>query len=202
MSLLHPFASAQRHPTSSPPKPQPQPQPHSNGHAPGHAPRHAHGHAHAFHPLPVIGHPAAYYEKHIRLAEQAGDVHARASHKVGAYITAALDPNMPWDDKLRHFCHAQERYGKPPEDADDAIRGFYQKLGDLVRRYAGQEAVKLVRHEHERYLHRLKQGATREELADEADVFFPRFVGHSQDCPQWFTKDAWNQIRAIEAQWI
>jgi hypothetical protein len=54
----------------------------------------------SFHPLPVIGHPATWYEKHIQQADAAGDVHARASHKVGQYVTEGLDPKVPWEHKL------------------------------------------------------------------------------------------------------
>ena len=155
-----------------------------------------------FHPLPVIGHPHAYYEKHIRQAEQLGDVHARASHKVGLHVTDALDPALSWDRKLAHFRHALEKYCVAPAGADAALQAFYQKLGDVVRRYASQEAIRLVRQQHERYTHRLHGGTSRDELADEADLFFPGFVGHGHDCPGWFTPNAWEQIRQIEGQWI
>lgn len=158
--------------------------------------------AHRFHPLPVIGHPQSYYDKHVRLAEQAGDVHARAGHKAGGHITAALDAKLSWDEKLRLFCHALSHHCVAPPDADEVIRAYYQKLADLVRRYVGQEALKLIRHEHEKYLHRLKRGDSPEAVADEADLFFPRFIGHSHDCPHWFTAETWTQIQTFESRWI
>lgn len=165
--------------------------------------QHAHSQqSHSFHPLPVIGHPKAWYERHVKAAEQHGDVHARASHKVGIHITEALDPAMPWAEKLRHFCHALTHHCVAPPDADESLKAFYHKLGDIVRRYASQEAVRLVRQQHERYFKRLRNGASRDELADEADGFFPAFVGHTHDCPDWYTPEAFNQIRQIESEWI
>ena len=173
------------------------------GHVNGGHPSDQHPHQHRFHPLPVIGHPHAWYEKHIKQADQLGDVHARASHKVGLYITDALDPKLSWSDKLRHFKHVLEKHCTAPAGADESLQTFYHKLADLVRRYASQEAIRLVRHQHEKYMNRLRQGgATREAIADEADTFFPEFIGHDHDCPAWFTPPAWEQMRQIEAQWI
>ena len=167
-----------------------------------HAPSHAASQAHAFHPLPVIGHPEAWYAKQIKQAEDLGDPHARASHKVGLHVTQALDPAMPWREKFRHFRHALKHYGHPPAGADEAIRDFYQKLAGVIRRYAGQEALKVVHREHERYCQQRRSGASRDAIAEEAELFFPEFVGHGHDCPEWISRDAWNHIREMEAEWI
>src|SRR5215211_2773626 len=86
-----------------------------------------------FHPLPVIGHPEAWYQRHIDQAEKSGDVHARASFKVGLHVTAGLEPKMLWDGKMRHFRHALKHYCAPPGDADESVKAFYQKLCDLTR---------------------------------------------------------------------
>ena len=72
----------------------------------------------SFHPLPVIGHPPAFYERHVKQAEAAGDVHARASHKVGQYVTEAIDPKLPWEQKLKCFRHALKHYSAAPDGAD------------------------------------------------------------------------------------
>src|SRR5688500_3123803 len=125
--------SSQAHP-NVPSHAQPQAQPHP------HAPRDTH----TIHPLPVIGHPEPWYEKHIKQAEQSQDPHARASHKVGLHVTRALSPTMPWEEKYRHCHHALKHYGQAPPGADASIRTFYGKLADVVRRYAGQEALKAV----------------------------------------------------------
>jgi hypothetical protein len=155
-----------------------------------------------FHPLPVIGHPEAFYVKHVRQAEAAGDVHARASHKVGQYVTLALDKQKSWEEKFELFCHALKRYCTAPENADEGLVTFYAKLGETVRRYAGQEAMRLARQEHDRYTLRAKSGESRETLAEEAEIFFPKLLGHCHGCPAWFNKEAWNQIRLLENQWI
>ena len=157
---------------------------------------------HLFHPLPVIGHPEAWYAKHIAQAEQAGEQHARASYKVGLHVTQALVPGMPWEEKFRHFRHAIKHYCQPPEGAGEAIKVFYAKLAEVVRRYAGQEAVKVVRQQHEQYVRKLKSGVSRDEIANEAELFFPPFIGHGHGPPEWLSPDAWNQIRNIEANWV
>src|SRR5438067_9134086 len=131
----------------APPTPQPTPQP--TAHPPrAHAARAPVG---TFHPLPVIGHAEAFYLKHIEQAEAAGDRHARAAHKVGQYVTAAINPKMAWDDKMKRFYHCLDKYCVPPHTADESLRAFYQKLGDLVRRHAGQEALASARKHHDEY---------------------------------------------------
>ncbi len=155
-----------------------------------------------FHPLPVIGHPDAFYVHHIRLAEQAGDVHARESHKVGRYATLAMDLAMPWDEKLRHFRHALKNHCVPPEDASPEVANFYHRLGELVQRCAGQEAVRLARREAESYRLRSEKGVPLENLKAEARQFCGRIVGDIGVCPSWLSKEALNQIRALLGRWL
>src|SRR5215213_7520794 len=95
----------------------------------------------SFHPMPVIGHPPAFYERHIRQAEAAGDVHARASHKVGQYVTEAIDPKVAWEHKLKCFKHVLKHHCIAPEGADEPTQAFYKKLRDVVRRHAGTEGL-------------------------------------------------------------
>jgi hypothetical protein len=154
-----------------------------------------------YHPLPVIGHAEAFYVKHIEQAEAAGDKHARASYKVGQHTTAALDPKMPWDQKLKRFVHCLHRYCAAPPDADEVLAMFYQKLGDLVRRHAGQEALLLARKYHEDYHHRLKAGESRETIENEAEVFFFDLLGHGGR-PEWCSKEAWLQITGWRDHWV
>lgn len=154
-----------------------------------------------FHPMPVIGYPASFYDKHVKQAEAAGDRHAKAAHKVGQYVTAALDPQMSWDEKLRRYCHALERYCKPPENADEGLTSFYHKLGDVVRRHAGQEAMHSARQHHQEYLKRLKAGEPREAIEEDAEAYFFDLLGHAQ-CPNWCSRDAWNQITEWRDYWV
>jgi hypothetical protein len=154
-----------------------------------------------FHPMPVVGHPPAFYEKHIRQAQADGDLHALAAHKVGQYVTAGLDPKLPWAEKLKRFCHCLEKYCVPPEDADDALQAFYQKMADLVRRHAGQEALQSARQHHQEYLRRLKGGEPRSQIEEDAEVYFFDLLGHAQ-CPNWCSKEAWNQITEWRDFWV
>jgi hypothetical protein len=155
----------------------------------------------SFHPLPVIGHPPAFYQKHVEQAEKAGDMHAKASHKVGHYVTAGLDPAKPWSEKIHCFCHALKHYTTAPPDADSHVLSFYQKLGDLVRRHAGVEGLHAARKFHEDAQKRLRAGTDRGALEDEAEQFFSGLLGHER-CPNWCSREAFTQIAEIRDYWI
>jgi hypothetical protein len=189
----------------------PPPSQHNHGHAYGHHPHQPHtgnvplgyavrtpGH---FHPLPVIGHAEAWYEKHIQQADQAGDRHAKASHKVGQYVTAALSPAMPWAEKLKRFEHCLHKYCLSPHDADDGLRAFYHKLGDLVRRHAGQEAMQIARRRNEEFHRRQKTGEPRDSIEDDAETFFFDLLGHAGR-PDWCSHEAWSQLTAWRDHWV
>src|SRR5947209_4377012 len=110
---------------------------------------------HRFHPLPVIGHPETFYAKHVKEADAAGDVHAHHSYKVGQYITLGLDPKRPWDEKLKYFRHTLKHHCMPPDESDDQVQVFYDRLIEMVRRYASHEALRLARKEHDAYAMRM-----------------------------------------------
>lgn len=155
-----------------------------------------------FHPLPVIGHAPAFYDRHIKAAEAAGDVHARASHKVGQYITEAIDPKVAWPHKLKCFRHALKHYCVPPEGADEPLRAFYQKLRDLVRRHAGTEALHAAQKFHKDATVRLQvDPSARPAIEDEADEFFLALLGHDRT-PEWCTLEVADQIARIRQQWV
>jgi len=154
-----------------------------------------------FHPLPVIGYPETYYAKHIEQAEAAGDTMARMAHKVGQYVTLALDPKRPWEEKTKYFRHTLKHHCVAPSDADDEARAFYQKLHDLACRYASQEARRAARQEHDSYSMRLEMGVSRDQLVEEAEIFFPTLLGHGP-CPEYMTQEAFNEIRALRDRWI
>ena len=162
---------------------------------------HAAHHRGHFHPLPVIGHPEAFYLKHIQQAEASGDPHARASHKIGQHVTSALDPKLSWEQKHKRFVHCLHHYCVAPPDADEGIRGFYQKLADLVRRHAGQEALHLARARHGEYQRRLRAGESRDAIENDAELFFPTLLGH-ETRPEWCGSEAWNQISGLRDQWV
>ena len=155
----------------------------------------------SFHPLPVIGHPPAWYDRHIKQAEQAGDVHARASHKVGQYVTEGIDPKLPWAHKVKCFRHAMKHYCVAPEGADEHLRTFYQKLGDLVRRHASTEAVHAAQKFHAEANKRLQAGTPRATIEDEADDFFLGLLGHERT-PEWCNRECSEQIARIRQQWV
>ena len=155
----------------------------------------------AFHPLPVIGHPPAWYERHIHQAEAAGDVHARASHKVGQYVTEGLDPKASWDHKIKCFRHALKHHCVAPDGADEHLQAFYKKLADLVRRHASTEALHAAQRFHADATRRLNSGTPRATIEDEADDFFTHMLGHERT-PEWCTKEAADHVAGIRQQWV
>jgi hypothetical protein len=152
-------------------------------------------------PLPEIGHPEAWYARKVHEADRVGDGHAHEAYKVGQYITLGLDAHLEWEEKLKYFRHALKRHCSPPPIPDDNVWMFYRQLADLVRTYAGQEALKLASTEDDLYATRLNMGQTREVLEDEAEVFFRRLVP-TDDCPDWFNQADYDQLKLIRNQWI
>ncbi|HMO26841.1 MAG TPA: hypothetical protein PKB10_11280 [Tepidisphaeraceae bacterium] len=154
-------------------------------------------------PLPEIGHPEGWYAKRIHEAEHAGDTHLRESLKVGQYITLALDPALPWDEKLKYFKHALKRHCMAPAFNDDAdLWQFYANLGNLVRDHCGAEALRLASAEDDMYAARLSMGQSREQIEDDAEEFFGRIIGSGTECPDWFKDTDWQQLKLIRDQWI
>lgn len=157
---------------------------------------------HRLPPLPEIGRPESYYAKMIREADREGWSHAREANKVGQYITLAMDRHLEWEEKLKYFEHALKRHCQPPPFPDDDVWMFYRQLADLVRQYAGQEALRMASNEDDMYAARLSMGQTREKLEDEAEVFFGRLMGGNDQCPAWFNETDWQQVKLIRDQWI
>jgi hypothetical protein len=152
-------------------------------------------------PLPEIGHPEAWYAKRVHEADRDGDTHAHEAFKVGQYITLGLDQRLEWEDKLKYFKHALKRHCSPPPLPDDAVWLFYRQLADLVRQYAGQEALKIACQEDDLYATRIGIGQTREQIENEAEVFFRRLIT-ADECPNWFNETDYDQLKLIRNQWI
>lgn len=157
--------------------------------------------ANRFHPLPVIGHPDSFYVKQIQQADQAGDVHARESYKVGRYVTLAMNPMMPWEEKLRHFLHALKRHCVAPAGSSEDVMHFYEKLAHLVRRHAAQEAVRMIAKETDAYRRRQFKGESPQTLKQECQEIRARAFGDVANCPEWMLRDSWEQIHAMCRPW-
>jgi len=156
--------------------------------------------ARQFPPLPEIGHPETYYARQAQQADRIGDRHAHEASKVGQYVTLGMDPRLEWGEKLKYFNHALRRHCVPPPLPDDDVWMFYRNLADLVRQYAGQEALRLTSTEDDLYAARISMGQTREKIEDEAEQFFARIV--PGECPEWFNEEDYGQLKLIRDQWI
>ena len=155
-----------------------------------------------FPPMPEVGKPETYYAKMVHRADRDGDTYSHETYKVGQYITLALDVRLSWEQKLRYIQHALKRHCNPPPFPDDDVWMFYKQLADLVRQYAGQEALRIACQEDDLYATRLAMGQTREKIADDAEEFFNRLIPAEEHCPEWFNEEDYRQIRMIRDQWV
>jgi len=159
--------------------------------------------SHSLPPMPEIGQPESHYANLVRRADKAGNVYLHEAAKVGQYITLALDPKLDWPAKLRYFQHALKRHCVPPPLPDEDVWVFYRSLADLVRQYAGQEALRLASSEDDVYATRMGLGADRMVIEAEAETFFGALLGATTSHrPDWFNEEDWVQLKLIRDQWI
>lgn len=154
-----------------------------------------------FPPMPEIGKPDPYYMRAIADAEQAGDLHLRAALKVARYISLAIVPKLPWEEKKRYFAHALKHHCAAPSD-DKATVHYYKQLAEVVRQYAGAEALRLASQEDDMWAARAALGQDRSQIEDDADNFFTRLLGQGDHCPEYFVDTDWAQLKLIRDQWI
>jgi hypothetical protein len=151
--------------------------------------------------LPEIGHPESYYARLAHDAQKKGDTHAYEAAKVGQYVTLALDPRLLWEDKLRYFRHALNRHCVPPRIPDDSVWTFYKELQKLVRDFSGREALRIASSEDDLYAAYVAMGQDRLKIEERAETFFGRLISSDQ-CPDWFHEEDWQQLKLIRDQWI
>jgi hypothetical protein len=154
-----------------------------------------------FRPLPVIGYPESYYAKHIKQADEIGDIIAHNAHKVGQYVTLGLEQKRSWEEKAKFFRHTLKHHCATPAGADADTQAFYKKLHDLVIRYASQEVRRLARQEHDGYNMRLEMGVAKDALSEEAEVFFPQLLGHGE-CPEFLSPEVFKELKAMRDRWV
>jgi hypothetical protein len=162
--------------------------------------------AHSFGPaiprIPPVGLDPHVYDKMARDAEKVGDHHAHEAAKVCMYITLGMDPHLSWSEKLRYFKHALNRHCNPPTIPTQSELDFYGELAVLVRKHCGNEALKRASKEDDFYAARLAMGQTREQIEDDAEVFFEPLLGHATTCPIYYTEEDWQTLKMIRDQWV
>jgi hypothetical protein len=151
-------------------------------------------------PMPEIGHSEGYYAKQVIRADKAENQHVREAAKVGQYITLALDSHLEWEKKLRYFQHALRRHCVAPPLASEKVWIFYAQLANLVRQYAGLEALRLASKEDDLYAKRLAMGQLREKITGEAEDFLESIMGEGGRPPH-FNQEDWEQLKLIRNQW-
>ena len=157
---------------------------------------------HIFPSMPAIGQSESYYAQLARQADSEGNIYAHEAAKDGQYITLALDHHLDWPAKLRYFQHALKRHCNPPPVPDEPVWIFYRDLADLVRQYAGHEALRLASAEDDLYATRLALGSDRPTVESDAETFFAQLLGAGNCRPDWVSEDDWRQLKLIRDQWI
>jgi hypothetical protein len=152
--------------------------------------------------MPEVGHPESYYSSAVQRADRDGNLFAREAAKVGQYITLAASPNLDWPAKLRYFQHALHRHCQPPPLPDEEVWLFFRGLSDLVRSYAGHEALRLASAEDDHYAFMEKKGVPRRQIEARAEAFFDSLMGRDDRRAEWFTEEDWAQLRLIRDQWL
>jgi hypothetical protein len=152
--------------------------------------------------LPDIGHPESHYAQLARKADLLGDHYGREAAKVGQYITLAMDPRLDWLSKRRYFEHALRRHCMAPPLSSLEVSGFYQSMAAQVRKYAGQEALRLASDEDDQYVLLTKSKVPRHVIVGKAQVFFGTLMGMHLQRPDWFGEEDWAQLKMIRAQWF
>jgi hypothetical protein len=109
---------------------------------------------------------------------------------------------LEWPAKLRYFQHALKRHCVPPPVPDEPVWVFYRDLADLVRQYAGYEALRLASNEDDLFATRLSLGAIREVVESDAELFFAQLIGSGERRPDWVCEEDWAQLKIIRDQWI
>jgi hypothetical protein len=157
---------------------------------------------HVLPPMPEIGKSESYYANLAKKADAAGNHFAHEAAKVGQYVTLGMSHTLEWPQKLRYFQHALARHCVPPPVPDEPVWVFYRDLADLVRRYAGVEALRLASIEDDCYATRIDIGISRDSIESEAEDFFGKLLGHGEKHPDWFSEEDWQQLKLIRDHWI
>lgn len=155
-------------------------------------------------PLPEIGHPESFYSDKVKRADATGNHHAREAYKVGQYITLGLNRRLDWEKKLRYFNHALRSHCTPPNLTNDKVWMFYAQLADLVRGYAGTEALRLASVEDDYYMGQIKAGVPRTQVMAQAEIFFRKVLGergHDRK-PDYLNQEDYDQLKILRNQWI
>jgi hypothetical protein len=156
-----------------------------------------------FPPLPQIGLPESYYAQMAKKADQEGNLFAREAAKVAQYITLGLDPNLDWLSKRRYFEHALRRHCVPQLLLPShEVQQFFKNLSETVRRYSGQEALRLASREDDQYAIMSRTGVPKHVIQGKGQVFFSLLMGLESRKPDWFNEEDWSQLKIIRAQWI
>ena len=152
--------------------------------------------------MPEIGQPESYYGMLARQADAQGNHYLHEAAKVGQYITLGMEANLNWPAKLRYFQHAFKRHCQPPAVPNEEVWLFYRSMADLVRQYAGQEALKLACQEDDAYAMRVTVGGKKSAIVNVAREFFATLIGDGEKRPEWFNEEDWAQLKLIRNQWV
>lgn len=151
-------------------------------------------------PFPEIGLPESFYTHLAHQASHAGNMHAHEAAKVAQYITLGINDKLTWEEKIKCFRHALKRHCQCPPMADQRVQQFYDELTRLVRRHAGEEALKIANRLDDHFATMLKIGRPRSEIVGDADEYFQDMIPRT-GCPEWFEEEDYQVLRILRDQW-
>ena len=152
--------------------------------------------------MPEIGLKESFYAQRVKDADRQGRHHVREAYKVGQYITLALDRRLEWEKKLRYFRHALRSHCQAPALPSEKVWMFYGQLADLVRQYAGAEALRLASLEDDYWAGQIKAGVPQSQISAQAEIFFDKLLGLREERPDYLNQEDYEQLKILRNQWL
>ena len=151
--------------------------------------------------MPEIGRPDVFYTHAIGVAESEGDLNQRAALKIARYLTLAMKPGASWEEKRKYFIHVLKHHCVPQVN-DEEFQQYYSQMAEMVREYAGAEALRLASQEDDTYAARMSFGQNLSAIEDDAEQFFLKLLGSEDHCPDYFNPCDWAQLKILRDNWI
>lgn len=151
--------------------------------------------------MPEIGRPDVFYTHAIGVAELEGDLNKRAALKIARYLSLAMRPGTSWEEKRKYFIHVLKHHCVPQVN-DEEFQQFYSQMAEMVREYAGADALRLASQEDDTYAARMSFGQDRSAIEDDAEQFFLKLLGSEDHCPDYFNPPDWAQLKILRDNWI
>ncbi|HZK81364.1 MAG TPA: hypothetical protein VFC46_09865, partial [Humisphaera sp.] len=75
-------------------------------------------------------------------------------------------------------------------------------LKDLVKKHAGEEAIRIASRADDQFAARVAQGDSPADVRRDADLFFRSILGDTHRTPDYFSFDDWHQLVVLRSAWL